>query len=54
MKFWDSSAIAPLCVREARSTQLRALAEDDTSLVAAGKRDPEALSPAQYWGPRPR
>lgn len=33
MKFWDASAVAPLCVQEPRTTQLRALAREDSSLV---------------------
>ena len=33
MRFWDSSAIIPLCLNEPRSTHLKKLAEGDRSLV---------------------
>ena len=33
MKFWDSSAIVPLCLDEPQSPRLRRLAEEDKSLV---------------------
>lgn len=34
MRFWDASAIIPLCLEEPRSPQLRRLAEEDSALVA--------------------
>lgn len=33
MKFWDSSAILPLCVDEARTAELRALADEDGAIA---------------------
>ena len=33
MKFWDASAIVPLCVREPTSPSLRRIAEGDGALV---------------------
>jgi predicted nucleic acid-binding protein len=33
VRFWDSSGIIPLCVREAASDPLRSLAEADESIV---------------------
>ncbi|TKB72826.1 MAG: type II toxin-antitoxin system VapC family toxin [Nitrospira sp.] len=33
MRFWDSSAIVPLCLDEPRSARLKRLAEEDRSLV---------------------
>jgi len=34
MKFWDASAIVPLCLREPATPRLRRIAEDDGALVA--------------------
>lgn len=34
MKFWDSSAIIPLCVEEQRSEAMRAIAKEDSNLAA--------------------
>jgi predicted nucleic acid-binding protein len=34
MKFWDSSAIIPLCVEEQRSESMRAIAKEDSELAA--------------------
>lgn len=33
MKFWDTSAIVPLCVDESASAEMRALAETDGALI---------------------
>ncbi|MBI4401272.1 MAG: type II toxin-antitoxin system VapC family toxin [Nitrospirae bacterium] len=33
MRFWDSSAIVPLCLDEPRSDRLKRLAEEDRALV---------------------
>ena len=33
MKFWDASAVVPLCVREARTEELIALLRDDARLA---------------------
>lgn len=33
MKFWDASALVPLCVSEARSDKVRALLREDPRLV---------------------
>lgn len=33
MRFWDASAIVPLCLDEPRTARLRRLAEEDRSLV---------------------
>ncbi len=33
MRFWDASAVFPLCATEVRSTELRALAEDDAAIA---------------------
>ncbi|MGH7254728.1 MAG: type II toxin-antitoxin system VapC family toxin [Nitrospirales bacterium] len=33
MRFWDSSAIVPLCLEEPRSDRLKKLAEEDKALV---------------------
>lgn len=34
MKFWDASAVVPLCLREPATHRLRRVAEDDGVLVA--------------------
>lgn len=34
MKFWDASAIIPLCLDESQTTSLRKLAEEDEAIVA--------------------
>lgn len=34
MKFWDSSAILPLCLREPRTVALKKLVEKDNAMVA--------------------
>lgn len=34
MKFWDSSAVVPLCLPEPTTARLRRIAEDDGALVA--------------------
>jgi predicted nucleic acid-binding protein len=34
MKFWDSSAIIPLCIDEEHSETVRAIAREDSELVA--------------------
>jgi hypothetical protein len=34
MKYWDSSAIIPLCLQELRSVALRKLVEEDSAMVA--------------------
>lgn len=34
MRFWDASAVIPLCVSEPRSAEMRSLAEQDTEIVA--------------------
>jgi hypothetical protein len=34
MKFWNASAIVPLCLREPATPRLRRIAEDDGALVA--------------------
>jgi hypothetical protein len=36
MRFWDSSALVPLFVREERSPFLEALVADDPDMVVAG------------------
>ncbi len=33
MKFWDASAVVPLCLRESRTTPLRNLVEGDGAIV---------------------
>lgn len=33
MKFWDASAVIPLCVREPRSRLVRKIAEEDGAIV---------------------
>jgi uncharacterized protein with PIN domain len=33
MKFWDSSAIIPLCVEEAPTARVKRLAEEDPALL---------------------
>ena len=33
MRFWDSSAIIPLCVDEAPSVRVKRLAEEDSALI---------------------
>ena len=33
MKFWDASAVIPLCVRESQSPLVREIAEDDGAIV---------------------
>jgi predicted nucleic acid-binding protein len=33
MKFWDASAIIPLCVNEPRTPSLKKLAEEDSALI---------------------
>jgi uncharacterized protein len=33
MKYWDSSAIVPLCLQEPRTSLLRKLAEEDSEMV---------------------
>ena len=33
MKFWDASAVIPLCVREPRSPLVRKIAEEDGAIV---------------------
>lgn len=34
MRFWDSSAVLPLCLEEPRSGRLRALATEDSHIIA--------------------
>ncbi|MET0516314.1 MAG: PIN domain-containing protein [Nitrospiraceae bacterium] len=34
MKFWDASAVIPLCLQESRTGSLRKLAEEDEAIVA--------------------
>ncbi len=34
MKFWDASAVIPLCLQESRTASLRKLAEEDEAIVA--------------------
>jgi len=34
MKFWDASAVAPLCLREPRSAAVKKIAEEDGAVVA--------------------
>lgn len=34
MRFWDASAVIPLCVSEPRSADMRSLAEQDPEIVA--------------------
>lgn len=34
MKFWDSSAVVPICIEEPRSAAFRRAAEDDPAVVA--------------------
>lgn len=34
MKFWDASAIIPLCLQEPRTSLLRRVAEEDSTMVA--------------------
>ena len=44
MKFWDSSAILPLVVREASTPQIRSLVEDETELLVWWATRIETLS----------
>ena len=34
MKFWDASAVIPLCLREPRSARVKEIAEEDGAIVA--------------------
>ena len=34
MKFWDASAVIPLCLREPRSARVKEIAEEDEAIVA--------------------
>lgn len=44
MKFWDSSAILPLCVREPRTTTLKTLVDKDRAMVAWWATPTEGMS----------
>lgn len=44
MRFWDSSAIVPLCIDEARTAELRALAIEDAGIAVWWLTRTECLS----------
>lgn len=44
MKFWDASALIPLCLQEQQSSALRKLAQEDGSIVAWWGSPVECLS----------
>lgn len=44
MRFWDSSAILPLLVREATTDAMRALAEEDPAMIAWWATEVECVS----------
>ncbi len=44
MKFWDASALIPLCLSERHSATLKRIAQDDESLVAWWGSPVECLS----------
>lgn len=56
MRFWDSSAIVPLCVAEPMSSELEALLEKDRDVLAwwaTGLECLSALSRRERLGPVP-
>lgn len=44
MRFWDTSAIVPLCVREPATADLRRLADEDQSLIVWWATRTECIS----------
>lgn len=44
MRFWDASALIPLCLQERQSTALKRLAQEDESLVVWWGSSVECLS----------
>lgn len=45
MKFWDASALIPLCLQELQTASLRKLAEEDQAIVAWWATRVECIRP---------